>query len=467
MGIGDTYTAAHKDLCSSSGHNLMCVSENNGRSFWFMTAAADAPAVAKYFHKQLGQDLDWETHVTTLEELGRAPFTVYVVEQKVGDLVLVPPRSCHQVVNSGGLAMKTSWSRMTLDNLRTALHCELPIYRRWDVSLSLVIDTYRYLELRVCRPEQYRVRTVLYRSMLHLTEALQSALTPTRTPKVESTEESQDSFVWGNLVGYADSSDGKSTRAVTPPPQPDVHERARKLKRIMQLFDEVLRDEFAACHAKLEHVLRSETGAGWGMTATLTASRSRADGNNVAGPSSVNGLKITLQLPTDSQDRRDRAKERTASCNLACDFCGADIFQSFFECRECRTADDGAVLQPGDGLLICPACYVEGRSCDCSQMEPMQTRSFDMLLSDRNDAARAIAAALPPEEAPREAAKLRFVGFNSEIGAPLTRYRVYSELCGPGDICLFEAACALRDHRTQQVGRGPYDEPLGPRERGI
>ncbi|KAL1947864.1 hypothetical protein VTO73DRAFT_13588 [Trametes versicolor] len=416
MGIGDTYTAAHKDLCSSSGHNLMCVSENNGRSFWFMTAAADAPAVAKYFHKQLGQDLDWETHVTTLEELGRAPFTVYVVEQKVGDLVLVPPRSCHQVVNSGGLAMKTSWSRMTLDNLRTALHCELPIYRR------------------VCRPEQYRVRTVLYRSMLHLTEALQSALTPTRTPKVESSEESQDSFVWGNLVGYADSSDGKSTRAVTPPPQPDVHERARKLKRIMQLFDEVLRDEFAACHAKLEHVLRSETGAGWGMTATLTASRSCADGNNVAGPSSVNGLKITLQLPTDSQDRRDRdrAKERTASCNLACDFCGADIFQSFFECRECRTADDGAVLQPGDGLLICPACYVEGRSCDCSQMEPMQTRSFDMLLSDRNDAARAIAAALPPEEAPREAAKLR-------------------ELCGPGDICLFEAACALRDHRTQQA----------------
>ncbi|OJT06140.1 hypothetical protein TRAPUB_3075 [Trametes pubescens] len=416
MGIGDTYTAAHKDLCSSSGHNLMCVSENNGRSFWFMTAANDAAAVAKYFHKKLGQELDWETHVTTLEELGRAPFTVYVVEQRVGDLVLVPPRSCHQVVNSGGLAMKTSWSRMTLDNLRTALHCELPIYRR------------------VCRPEQYRVRTVLYRSMLHLTQAVQAALAPTRTPKVEHVEESQGTSAWNNYVGYADSSDEKSIRAVTPLPQPDVRARAQKLKRIVQLFDEVLRDEFAACHAKLEHVLRSETGAGWALTATVKASTSRTDSDSAARSGSSNGLKITLQPPAGSQDRRD--SDRAASCNLACDFCGADIFQSFFECKECRTADDGSVPQPGDGLLICPACYVEGRSCDCRQMEPMQTRSFDMLLSDRNDAARAIAAALPSGEAPPEAEEP-------------------DELWDPEEICVFEAACALRDHRAQKADRRP------------
>ena len=131
MGIGDTYTAAHKDLCASSGHNLMCFSENNGASFWFMTAADDAPIVAQYFHDKLNQELDWETHVTTLEEWGNAKFDVYVTEQKVGDLVLVPPRSVHQVVNRGGLAMKTSWSRMTLTNLKIAMRNELPIYRRY------------------------------------------------------------------------------------------------------------------------------------------------------------------------------------------------------------------------------------------------------------------------------------------------------------------------------------------------
>ncbi len=136
LGIGDTYTAAHKDICSSSGHNLMCFSENGGSAFWFMTESQDAPKAAEYFQKVLGGELDWETHVTTLEELGNAPFDVYVAEQKVGDLVLMPPRSVHQVVNHGGLSMKTSWSRMTLQGLRTALHSELPVYRRYVRSYA-------------------------------------------------------------------------------------------------------------------------------------------------------------------------------------------------------------------------------------------------------------------------------------------------------------------------------------------
>ena len=130
LGIGDTYTAAHKDICASTGHNLMCFSEDDGSSFWFMTAKDDAHLVAEYFHTELGEELDWETHVTTVEEFANAPFTVYVTEQKVGDLILVPPRGVHQVVNRGGLAMKASWSRITLDNLRMALRSELLIYRR-------------------------------------------------------------------------------------------------------------------------------------------------------------------------------------------------------------------------------------------------------------------------------------------------------------------------------------------------
>ncbi len=130
LGIGDTYTPAHKDLCASSGHNLMCFAENDGSSFWFMTATNAAADAAQYFQQQLCSELDWETHVTTVEELAKAPFTVYVAEQKVGDLVFVPSRSVHQVVNRGGLAMKTSWSRMTLKDLKTALQSELPIYRR-------------------------------------------------------------------------------------------------------------------------------------------------------------------------------------------------------------------------------------------------------------------------------------------------------------------------------------------------
>lgn len=131
LGVGDTFTPCHKDLCASSGHNLMCYTENGGSSFWFMTETSSANAAAKYFHNKLKHELDHETHVITVEQLAKAPFNVYITEQKLGDLVLVPPRSSHQVVNAGGITIKTSWSRMTLDGLTLALRYELPLYRRF------------------------------------------------------------------------------------------------------------------------------------------------------------------------------------------------------------------------------------------------------------------------------------------------------------------------------------------------
>lgn len=129
IGVGDTFTPCHKDLCASSGQNLMCHTENDGSSFWFMTESSSALEVAKFFHS-LGRELDHEDYVITVEELSKAPFKVYILEQKLGDLVLVPPQSAHQVVNFGGITVKTSWSRMTLKGLVTAYHYELPIYRR-------------------------------------------------------------------------------------------------------------------------------------------------------------------------------------------------------------------------------------------------------------------------------------------------------------------------------------------------
>ncbi|TBU37938.1 hypothetical protein BD309DRAFT_875388 [Dichomitus squalens] len=318
LGIGDTYTAAHKDLCSSSGHSLMCFSEDGGSSFWFMTETNAAPQAAEWFQKELGQELDWETRVTTVEQLGKAPFNVYIAEQKVGDLVLVPPRSVHQVVNQGGLAMKTSWSRMTLQGLRSALHHELPVYRR------------------VCRPEQYRVKTVLYRTMLHHTQRLQSSGSDRET-------------------------------STTPSPQPTNEDRAKSLHDLIQLFDEVLQEEYVSSHKELKHVTGPSDSSGW----------------SVATEASTSG-KLVLVPPRDARDRTE--KHRVSACNFACDFCGADIFQSFFECRECSAAPEECT-RPGDGLLICPACYVEGRSCACDRMEPVQCRPLQILIDDRNRAA--------------------------------------------------------------------------------
>lgn len=69
----------------------MCYTEEGGCSFWFLTNPLECGDVASYF-RGLGHELDWEDHAATLEEFANAPFDVYILEQKLGDLVLVPPR---------------------------------------------------------------------------------------------------------------------------------------------------------------------------------------------------------------------------------------------------------------------------------------------------------------------------------------------------------------------------------------
>ena len=129
LGTHDTHTPAHKDLCGSVGHNLMADTSEDGSSFWFMTKTSDIDAAVEYL-QSLGYELDHENHALTLEQLSLAPFDVFVGEQRKGDMMLVPPRSMHQVVNQGGITLKVSWSRMTPKSLEIAINEELHIYRR-------------------------------------------------------------------------------------------------------------------------------------------------------------------------------------------------------------------------------------------------------------------------------------------------------------------------------------------------
>jgi hypothetical protein len=94
-----------------------------------MTAGTSTPEVTKYFH-ELESELALESSVLSVDQWAHGCFDVYVIEQKLGDLVLVPPRSCHQVVNSGKITAKMSWSRMIVSGLVAAFYHELPIYHR-------------------------------------------------------------------------------------------------------------------------------------------------------------------------------------------------------------------------------------------------------------------------------------------------------------------------------------------------
>lgn len=213
----------------------MCYTEGNGSSFWFMTASS-AAAKASAFLRSLGHELDHENYVASLAEFAKAPFDVFIAEQKLGDLVLVPKRSCHQVVNAGGLTVKTSWSRMTVDGLVSAFHHELPIYRR------------------VCREETYRVKLLIHRALKRYTARLESSL-PGQNSASNNSDEGGHS--------WASSTPSVQLRSVASPessarivaldgPRADQRHSLEKtseditnLRKLLNLFDKVLKEEHA------------------------------------------------------------------------------------------------------------------------------------------------------------------------------------------------------------------------------
>ncbi|KAK6510063.1 hypothetical protein TWF481_004776 [Arthrobotrys musiformis] len=160
VGHEGTYTPAHMEMCATLGQNIMIAASQEGpnsekgSSLWFMTQMADREAVAEYWTGTLGHDLSIEAHFASVEDLQKAPFTVFVLEQKVGDYVLVPPLAPHQVWNRGTTTVKAAWNRVTVDTLEHALREALPKIRL------------------VCRDEQYKTKAIVYDTLKSYTKVL-------------------------------------------------------------------------------------------------------------------------------------------------------------------------------------------------------------------------------------------------------------------------------------------------------
>jgi hypothetical protein len=54
---------------------------------------------AEALWRSCGHPLEYESYFATIPDLQRATFPIYVVEQKIGDLIMVPSLCYHQVVN--------------------------------------------------------------------------------------------------------------------------------------------------------------------------------------------------------------------------------------------------------------------------------------------------------------------------------------------------------------------------------
>lgn len=109
-----------------------------------------------------------------------------------------------------------------------------------------------------------------------------------------------------------------------------VNPLCKEVARLIDLLDDVLEQEFSVLHRRLRKVTNSFAPGGHGHV---------------------------------------------------CDFCGADIFLSFFQCDSCSPRDGSE-----DPICLCPTCVVEGRMCRCRSMEPVQSGNFRDLLGSRNNA---------------------------------------------------------------------------------
>ena len=161
IGHEGTYTPAHREMCASLGQNIMIEAsedgngEKAGSSIWFMTETKEREVVSEYFLSMLGHDIEVENHFAQINAWKKAPFNVWVVEQRPGDLILIPPLAPHQVWNRGTRTMKAAWNRTTVDTLELALHEALPRARL------------------VCRDEQYKNKAIVYYTLIKYRELLQ------------------------------------------------------------------------------------------------------------------------------------------------------------------------------------------------------------------------------------------------------------------------------------------------------
>ncbi|KAM0249203.1 hypothetical protein ACHAQJ_009147 [Trichoderma viride] len=216
IGHEGTYTPAHREMCASLGQNIMVEAsrdengEKKGSSIWFMTESKDREVVREYFLSMLGHDIEIEKHFAQINAWKKAPFDVYIVEQCIGDFILIPPLAAHQVWNRGTRTMKVAWNRTTVETLDLALHEALPKARL------------------VCRDEQYKNKAIIYYTLQKYHAELQ---------RVEKKAE----ILQIGFIGF-----GRDIFTSSP----RVKQLATDFRKLFELFTEILLDEVFAFREK-------------------------------------------------------------------------------------------------------------------------------------------------------------------------------------------------------------------------
>ncbi|KAL9657284.1 hypothetical protein ABK040_011504 [Willaertia magna] len=217
VGNSETYTPAHKDVCGALGHNLMVYADNDRtHSIWCVMKYQDLDKIRKFFQKN-GAFLDDDNCFIPLHVLSKAPFTVYLHEQKLGELILLPPSSPHQVLNLNGKSIKVAWNTLSCLSLPYSYE---------------ILNEYR----KFGKYQIYRIKTVTYYTMIKYKER---ALTYLDTHQ-NSTTSSATNGEQSNTTTVSTASNNNQQE------NPILGKPDRFLKDfliLLRIFDDILFDE--------------------------------------------------------------------------------------------------------------------------------------------------------------------------------------------------------------------------------
>ncbi|KAF9345958.1 hypothetical protein BGX26_002559, partial [Mortierella sp. AD094] len=159
IGRHGTWTPTHFDHCGAIGHNVMLWADKGSSSIWFMIATEDMSR-AETLWESFGQNIEFENYFASMQDLAQADFPIHILEQHVGDLILIPSLGYHQVVNLGKATIKAAWNRLTTHCLNAAINVVLPRYKR------------------INNPEVYKIKAIIKGALEAWTKLLEQKVNP-------------------------------------------------------------------------------------------------------------------------------------------------------------------------------------------------------------------------------------------------------------------------------------------------
>ncbi|ORX53156.1 hypothetical protein DM01DRAFT_1336348 [Hesseltinella vesiculosa] len=171
FGGSGTGTPLHTDISGTIGHNLMTYADNGAYAQWLMIPNDQYDLLRKASNDLLARKarlrssnnipsnyVDSERIWISFQQLQEYNIRTYVVNQRPGDLVLVPSLCYHQVINVG-VTMKIAWNRMTDMSLLYGIRDQLPRYQK------------------NARPESYRCKATVYFALKHILNNMETSKT--------------------------------------------------------------------------------------------------------------------------------------------------------------------------------------------------------------------------------------------------------------------------------------------------